>query len=173
MCTVCGPQHVEQAADDRAENHRHVHRRGTQRHGLAELAVRHQVLEHRLRGRHHEGTGAAEQHQDREHRPHGRAAAGRERNQHCAAQQLHGHAAQHDQAPVVAVGHVAGPQDQHQERRKLRQADQAKIEQAAGDLVHLPADRHALHLHGKGGEKARRQVERQVAVAQDTQAPGR
>jgi hypothetical protein len=40
-----------------------------ERDGLAEVLVRHQVAQHGLRGRHHEGARAAEQHQHREHRP--------------------------------------------------------------------------------------------------------
>jgi hypothetical protein len=66
---------------------------------------------------------------------------------------------------------MAGRQDQHQEGRELRQADQAQVEQAAGDLVHLPADGHALHLHGQRAEHACAQVKREITVAQDAKPP--
>ena len=164
---------VQQAADDRAGDHGHMEGRGAQGHGLAEVPVGHQVLQHRLRGRHHEGARGAEQHQDREHRPDDGAAARREAHQEQAAQQLRGHAQQDDVAAVVAVGPGAGPQAQPPEGRELRQADQAQVEQAAGDLVDLPADGDALHLHREGAEEAAGKVEGEVTVAQDGQAAGR
>jgi hypothetical protein len=58
------------------------------------------------------------------------------------------------------IAWVAGQQGQRQERRELRQPDQAEVEQLAGGLIHLPADRHALHLDGQRAEHARRQIMR-------------
>jgi hypothetical protein len=87
--------------------------------------------------------------------------------------QLGAHAQQDDGAAVVGVCHVAGPQDQRQEGRELRQADQAQVEQAVGDLVDLPADGDALHLDGEGAQEAGGQVEGEVTVAQDAEAAGR
>jgi hypothetical protein len=165
-----GPEHVEQAAEHRAGDHGHVEGRGGQGDGLAEILVRHQVAQHGLRGRHHEGARAAEQHQHREHRPHHLAAAEGKGQQQGAHQQLHQHAQHDDLAPVVAVGDVAGPQDQHQEGGELGQADQPEVEQAAGNLVDLPANGDALHLDGQGTEETCGKVEGEVAVAQDAEA---
>jgi hypothetical protein len=98
---------------------------------------------------------------------HTASAGQRKAHQQQAAQQLGAMHSRIDVAAVVGVGHVAGPQDQHQEGRELRQADQAEVEQAVGDLVDLPADGHALHLHGEGAEEAGGQVEGEITVAQD------
>ena len=56
--------------------------------------------------------------------------------------------------------------DQQHERQELRQADEPEVERIARDLVHLPADRHGLHLHGERRDEARRDEAREVAVAQ-------
>jgi hypothetical protein len=67
---------------------------------------------------------------------------------------------------------MAGPQDQHQEGRELRQADQAEVEQAVGEFIHLPADGHAHHLDGDGAQEARQEVEGNVTVAEDGETAG-
>ena len=69
----------------------------------------------------------------------------------------------HDHAPVVAVGDMA--RDQHEQRRRneLGQPDQAEIERIVGDVVHLPADRHRLHLQGDGAGDPRHPIEARTA----------
>ena len=67
----------------------------------------------------------------------------------------------------MVVGDVSRRQDQQHERQELRKADQPEVERVARDLVDLPADGDRLHLHGQRREEARREEEREVAIAQD------
>ena len=88
-----------------------------------------------------------------------------------SAQTQHQREAEREDPPAVArVRQVPGRQDQQHERQELRQPDQPEVERVARDLVDLPADRDGLHLHGEGGEEARREEEGEVAIAQDRQA---
>jgi hypothetical protein len=135
--------------------------------------MRHQVFQHCLRRRHHERARAAKDHQDREHGPDDGAAAPREQQQQGAGEQLGAEAPDNDVAPIMGVGDMAGPEDQDQERRELRQPDQAQRKQAVRHLVDLPANCDALHLHRQGAEDTGREVQRQVTVAQDGKAAGR
>ena len=89
-----------------------------------------------------------------------------EHEQQQRAEALEREAGSEDAAAVAAVGEVPGRQDQQHERQELRQADEPEVERIARDLVHLPADRHGLHLHGERGDEARRDEAREVAVAQ-------
>ena len=69
-----------------------------------------------------------------------------------------------DEAMVVAVGDVADEQRQHQHRTELREAEQAEIEGAAGQLVELPADRHHQHVERQDRRDPAEPVEREGAM---------
>src|SRR5262249_7306864 len=56
---------------------------------------------------------------------------------------------------IVPVGEMARHQDEQEGRDKLHQPDEAEIERVVGELVHLPADRHRLHVQRNGGGNAR------------------
>ncbi len=116
-------------------------------------------------GRHGERAGDAEQHHHGEHRPRGIETARRERQQQQCAQALEREARGEDAAAVEAVRDVARRQHQQHERQELRQPDQTEVERIARDRVDLPADRHGLHLHRERREEARREEEREVAIA--------
>jgi hypothetical protein len=49
----------------------------------------------------------------------------------------------------------------------LSEADQAQIEQLARDLIDLPTDGDALHLHAERGDDAGRQIACEVPVAEE------
>src|SRR4029453_6708146 len=66
-----------------------------------------------------------------------------------------------------AGGDLARPQHEGGRRQELDEADQAEVEGAAGERVHLPGHRHAQHLEAHGGAGARGPIERERAVAQD------
>ncbi len=51
-----------------------------------------------------------------------------------------------DRAAVVAVRRVAGGEKQHDGGNELDQPDEAELERASGQLIHLPADCDRLHL---------------------------
>ena len=67
---------------------------------------------------------------------------------------------------VVAVGELAGDQDQHRRGQELHQPDQAEIERRAGQRIHLPAHRDAHHLEGEVGRDARGPEQDEGAVVQ-------
>src|SRR5262249_41165556 len=60
-----------------------------------------------------------------------------------------------DEAPVVAVRDLADDQGEQHDRRELREADQAEVERAAGQVVELPADRDPQHVECAVGEHPR------------------
>ena len=70
-------------------------------------------------------------------------------------------------APVVAVGDLAGDQHEHRHRQELHQPDEAEIEGAAGQRIHLPGDRDAHHHEAERREGARAPIEHEWPVAQD------
>ncbi|MOA10471.1 hypothetical protein D3C78_1303600 [compost metagenome] len=59
----------------------------------------------------------------------------------------------HDTPAIMPVGDRSRNKDQKQRRQKLEETDQAEIKGVAGNLIHLPADRDADDLNGKGREK--------------------
>ena len=127
----------------------------------------HEVRQQRLAGRHRERPRDSEQHHHREHRPRRVEAARGDPEQQQRTDAFEREAERQYAAAVVVVRDVSRRQDQQHEWQELRQADQPQIERVARDFVDLPADRDRLHLHGQRGEEARRQEEREVAIAED------
>jgi hypothetical protein len=94
-----------------------------------------------------------------------------------SAQAGHGHAGgqqrldrlagAHDAAPVEAVGHVPRHQDQHHRRQELHQPDHAEHQRVAGQVIHLPADRHRKDLVANRGAQACEPVTAENGVAED------
>ncbi len=72
---------------------------------------------------------------------------------------------QHD-APVGAIGDVAGGEHEQHERDKLRQADESEVEGIARDGVYLPAHSDIQHRPAQGSEEPSRCVDRIIAIAQ-------
>ena len=84
------------------------------------------------------------------------AARGADREQE-RGERLAGLADGGDDAAVDEVEHLAGDDRHRNQRKELDQADEPEIERVAGEIVDLPADRHALHHEGAVGEGARHQ----------------
>ena len=85
----------------------------------------------------------------------------RQRGQHVAAD---------DDAPaVVVVRDVTGDEREADGGQENGEPDQPERERAARDVVHQPADRDVLDLHGHRGEEPSREEQPQVAVAQDAE----
>src|SRR5262249_59430830 len=71
---------------------------------------------------------------------------------------------------IKTVGDVTGWQKEEDDRQKLCQTDEAKIERASRDLVNLPTDRNRLHLQ-RGDQKKSSDRERcEIGVAERSQA---
>ena len=160
-------RHIDQAAQRRAADHRHLVGRGPGRHRARQHRSRHHGRHQSVDGRHLESARAAEQ----EHRREQQIAAERageqgERNDD-RDQRVDALRDPNDQPPVVAVGGVSDQQRQHDGGHELDQADQAEVEGAAGDLVDLPADHHGQHLiaHGGGDPRQPEQHERPLLRA--------
>jgi hypothetical protein len=60
-----------------------------------------------------------------------------------------------DQPPVPAVDDRSDHEQEQDAGQELHQADQAEVERAAGQLVHLPAHGDHLDLGGQGRGEAR------------------
>ena len=56
-----------------------------------------------------------------------------------------------DEAAVIAIRRMAGDEKQADGRNELHQPDQPELEWAAGQRVHLPADRDGLDLQRDRG----------------------
>ena len=59
-----------------------------------------------------------------------------------------------DGAAVVAIRHMAGEKKQRDGGNELHQPDEAELERASGQRIHLPADRDRLHLQRDRGGNA-------------------
>ena len=94
-------------------------------------------------------------------RHHAERGADRQRRRGEPADQLAG---PHDHAPVVAVGDVAGDQHEQGGGEELDQPDQPEVERVAGQVVHLPAHRHRLHLQRDGAGHPGDPIERERPV---------
>jgi len=70
-----------------------------------------------------------------------------------------------NQSPIEAIGDLAAHQRQTEGGQKLHQAHQPQIEGPAGQIIDLPAQRHALHRQGDGGEERGREIEGEIAIA--------
>jgi hypothetical protein len=156
---------IQHAAEHRAGDAGGLADAGTRRRGAREARRRYEVHHHGTAGRHGEGTRAAEQRQHQIDEPHAVEATVDAHEQQRAAERLGGEAGRGNAAAIVPVGEVPGRQHQQDERRELRQADEAELREAAGELVHLPADCDALHFGRQGGEGIRRQVRAQAGAA--------
>jgi hypothetical protein len=62
----------------------------------------------------------------------------------------------HDGHARKPVGEVAGREREQRDRHELGEADQAEMERAVADRVHLPADRDLRHLQGEPRAEDRR-----------------
>ena len=65
---------------------------------------------------------------------------------------------------IVAVSDMADEHGEHQHRAELREAEQAEIERAAGQLIELPADRHHQHVKRQDRSDPAEPVEREGAM---------
>src|SRR2546429_363361 len=63
----------------------------------------------------------------------------------------------HDRAAVVAVRRLAGEQAKENRGNELREPHEAEVERRVREVVPLPADRDALHLHAEHRADARRE----------------
>ena len=77
-----------------------------------------------------------------------------------------------DHAPVVAVGDMAGEQEESGHRDELHEPDQAEMERAAGQRVHLPADRDDLDLQRDRGRDPHIEKADKSGMAQQRQRRG-
>jgi hypothetical protein len=77
---------------------------------------------------------------------------------------------QDDEASIDLVGNMPRKQGQQQKWQELGKTDEAEIEHAAGDVIHLPAHGHDDHLGGDGGAKPRAQKQREVAIHEHREA---
>jgi hypothetical protein len=71
-----------------------------------------------------------------------------------------------DEATIIAVGDLSDDQCQENHRHELREADQAKVQGAAGQRVKLPAHRDAQHVEPHVGEDPRAQQEGEGGVTE-------
>jgi hypothetical protein len=75
-------------------------------------------------------------------------------------------------ARIEAIGDLAAHQRQTEGGQKLHQAHQPQIEGPAGQIIDLPAQRHALHRQGDGGEERGREIEGEIAIAKGGKTGG-
>ena len=72
-----------------------------------------------------------------------------------------------DPAAVIPVGGMPRDQCQGHGRQEGGQADQAKGERVAGEVVDQPPDRHVLHLDGQSRQETGGQVEAEIPALED------
>ena len=157
-------ERIDQAADRRPGDGGNLLRDRRGRHRPREQAYRHDAGQDRLHGRRFAGAAGAEEEGGREDQllagGAGEGAVG-ERRRRAPFDELRD---LRNAPAVVAVGELAGDQQQDRRGQELHQPDQAEVERRAGQRIHLPAHRHADHLerevggHPRGPEQDERPV---------------
>jgi hypothetical protein len=141
----CAEQ-VQEAAQGRRDDGCRLHRRGAQRQRPGQRGGRHEGRQQGRAGGHLEGLGGAEDQHGAEDQFAADETGGAGDSEHGEAGGLDQLGGDGQPAPVEAVRQVAGDGGEKDARQELDQADQAQIQRAAGELVDLPADCHALDL---------------------------
>jgi hypothetical protein len=78
-------------------------------------------------------------------------------------QELHDDGERKHEAPVHAIGELARRDREEERRHELREAHQAQVPRARGEVVHLPAQGDQQHLVAHRGQAARPQEEVEAA----------
>jgi hypothetical protein len=76
------------------------------------------------------------------------------------------HASLQNALPGQAIGDMSSEKEQANTRKKLRQTHQAEVQRPVGNFVHLPSDRHRLHLGGRGAEQTSTQVVAKICIVE-------
>jgi len=143
-----GAKGVEQAAQGRADDDGELHAAGAQRDGARQQRTRHQQRGDGLLCRHLEGAGQTQANGQGQDAVAAHVVRPGAQHQHRGHAALDGRCAGKDAGAVPAVGKVAAGQGHHQRGHKLEEAHQAQVPGVAGQVVHVPAQRHHQHLVG-------------------------
>ena len=161
------PDGIGEAAERRPRDHRHLEHAGRERRRPLELPLRRHPGQQRRRRRRLEGGGDAEERDrgiDRRHRQPALPAPPAEEPGGGRLGEL---ADLHHPLAVVAVGGMAGDEDEERHRHELRQPHQPELEGAAGHRIDLPAERHGRHLRREAREAAPDEVEQERRVGEE------
>ena len=114
--------------------------------GTRQEAGRHDIGQNRLHTRLLEGAAGADDKGHGKKQVRRKPAVRRRDGEDRDSSRLDDLADEGNVAPVVAIRDMAGRQEETRHGEKLHQPDQAEIERAAGQFIHLPADRDDLDL---------------------------
>ena len=152
-----GRERIGQPAKRGTGNGGDLRRAARDRGGALQRALRRDQRQHRRQRRAFEGAGDPE-HEGRDENLRHREQAGIGAPGQKQRRQPFGDLAElHHALALVAVGGMAGHEQQQRGRQELHQPDHAEIEGAAGHVVDLPADGDRPDLAGEARQASRQQ----------------
>src|ERR1700751_1472571 len=95
-----------------------------------------------------EGANDTEENENAENVVDGAKAATGGEEQQPAARREAGVAKEDEFAAIVAIGDVAGNEEEQDAGKELGEADEAEVQRSFGDFIDLPAYRDRLHFVG-------------------------